>query len=66
LITALKIKLSDLTTLQPCIFFAIDNPFHLDRCLEEVMDRIVDGDVATKDQASNPAIETIRETLAFT
>jgi hypothetical protein len=66
LITALKIKLSDLTTLQPCIFLAIDNPSHLDRCLEEVMDRIVAGDVATKDQAANPAIEIIRETLAFT
>jgi hypothetical protein len=65
LITALKIKMSDLTTLQPCIFLAIDNPSHLDsvidRGLEEVMDRIVAGDVATKDQAAIAAIETIRE-----
>jgi hypothetical protein len=61
LITALKIKLSDLTTLKPCIFLAIDNPSHLDRGLEEVMDRIVAGDVATKDQAAIAAIETIRE-----
>jgi hypothetical protein len=41
LITALKIKLSDLTTLQPCIFLAVDNPSHLDRGLEEVMGRIL-------------------------
>jgi hypothetical protein len=61
LITALKIKMSDLTTLQPCIFLAIDNPSHLDRGLEEVMDRIVAGDVATKDQAAIAAIETISE-----
>jgi hypothetical protein len=58
LITALKIKMSDLTTLQPCIFLAIDNPSHLDRGLEEVIDRIV---VATKDQAAIAAIESIRE-----
>jgi len=55
LITALKIKMSDLTTLQPCIFLAIDNPSHLDRGLEEVIDQIV---VATKDQAAIAAIET--------
>ena len=61
LITALKIKMSDLTTLQPCIFLAIDNPSHLDRGFEEVIDRIVAGDVATKDQAAIAAIETIRE-----
>ena len=61
LIAALKIKMSDLTTLQPCIFLAIDNPSHLDRGLEEVMDRIVAGDVATKDQAAIAAIETIRK-----
>jgi hypothetical protein len=48
LITALKIKLSDLTTLQPCIFLAIDNPSHLDRGLKEVMDRMVAGDVPLK------------------
>ena len=50
--------MSDLTTLQPCIFLAIDNPSHLDRGLEEVIDRIV---VGTKDQAAIAAIETIRE-----
>ena len=50
--------MSDLTTLQPCIFLAIDNPSHLDRGLEEVIDRIV---VATKDQAAIAAIESIRE-----
>ena len=61
LITALKIKISDLTTLQPCIFLAIDNPSCLDRGLEEVMDRIVAGDVATKDQSAIAAIESIRE-----
>ena len=54
----MKIKLSDLTTLQPCIFLAIDNPSHLDRGLQEVIDRIV---VGTKDQAAIAAIETIRE-----
>ncbi len=58
LITALKIKMSDLTTLQPCIFLAIDNPSHLDRGLEEVIDRIV---VATKDRAAIAAIESIRK-----
>jgi hypothetical protein len=57
LITALKIKMSDLTTLQPCFFLAIDNPSHLDRGLEEVIDQIV---VATKDQAAIAAIESIR------
>jgi len=61
LITALKIKMSDLTTLQPCIFLAIDNPSHLDRGLEEVIDWIV---VATKDQAAIAAIESIREEAA--
>jgi hypothetical protein len=61
LIMALKIKMSDLTSLQPCIFLAIDNPSHLDRGLKEVMDRIVAGDVATKDQAAIAAIESIRE-----
>jgi hypothetical protein len=61
LITALKIKMSDLTTLQPCIFLAINNPSHLDRGLKKVMDRIVAGDVATKDQAAIAAIESIRE-----
>jgi hypothetical protein len=57
--------MSDLTTLQPCIFLAIDNPSHLDRGLEEVIDRIV---VGTKDQAAIAAIETIvrKQTLAFT
>jgi len=58
LITALKIKMSDLTTLQPCIFLAIENPSHLDRGLEEVIDRI---DVATKDQATIAGIESIRK-----
>ena len=61
LITALKIKMSDLITLQPCNFLAIDNPSHLDRGLEEVMDQIVAGDVATKDQAAIAAIESIHE-----
>jgi len=51
--------MSDLTTLQPCILLAIDNPSCLDRGLEEVMDRIVAGDVATKDQAAIAAIESI-------
>jgi hypothetical protein len=49
LITALKIKMSDLTKLQPCISLAIDNPSRLDRGLKEVLDWIVAGDVATKD-----------------
>jgi len=61
LITALKIKMSDLTTLQTCIFLAIDNPSHLDRGLKEVMDRIVAGDVVTADQAAIAAIEAIHE-----
>ena len=39
-------------------FLAIDNPSHLDRGLEEVIDQIV---VATKDQAAIAAIESIRE-----
>jgi hypothetical protein len=57
--------MSDLTTLQPCIFLAIDNPSHLDRGLKEVIDRVV---VGTKDQAAIAAIETIvrKQTLAFT
>jgi hypothetical protein len=61
LITALKIKMSDLITLQPCNFLAIDNPSHPDRGLKEVMDQIVAGDVATKDQAAIAAIESIHE-----
>jgi hypothetical protein len=61
LITALKIKMSDLATLQPCIFLAIGNPSHLDRGLKEVMDRILAGDVAIKDQAAIAAIESICE-----
>ncbi len=54
--------MSDLTLLQPYIFLAIDNPSHLDRGLEEFMDkRIVTGDAATQDQAAIAAIESIRK-----
>ncbi len=40
LIKSLKISLSNLTLLQPCIFIAIDNPLHLDRGLEEAIKKI--------------------------
>jgi hypothetical protein len=41
LIQALKISLVDFTSLQPCIFLAIDKPLHLDRGLKEVIDKII-------------------------
>jgi hypothetical protein len=58
LIKALKICLADLTLLQPCIFLAIDNPLHLDRGLEEVIDKIT-VNAPNADVSAIAAIETV-------
>ncbi len=59
LIKALKISLADLTLLQPCIFLAIDNPLHLDRGLEEVIDKI-SAYALDADESAFATIESVR------
>jgi hypothetical protein len=49
LMTAMNCNLSDLPSLQPCIFLAMDDPSHLDRGLEEVATTMIQAGQTTID-----------------
>ena len=53
LMTAMHCNLSDLPSLQPCIFLAMDDPSHLDRGLDEVTATMIQAGQSTIDAAES-------------